>query len=502
MKRDELFKKALKVETEVLVGQLLCGIRELTDMVCDALIKEGVEVMYSEFHALIVKEAEERNWDLRYFRNAKNETVNNLFKRVIRNICKEKNVQLSNDSLSRVLNVVRKCYSDECELSAGLYPAVAFFEREKYGIPDDLGDANSCFRVGGCNMGSALWLINEWRVYDRAWFIVFHYQSGSREGYGRCWAYKLPNAVYATNFYSRKFEIKEERFRKVIARLIRKLFGLSDQTRFATGRNAPLPIYLNGDGYVIYEPSHWENSDHVLEAIDNLKSRCLWCNDEVEMNELRKYEEPVDFEGQRVNGLIVCKSCSYALDDMVYCHDCGALVYPDDTVHVDGIGYICNRCFDDGWFYCDECEEPHRREYLIITPSGQWLCEYCASKLGAICAVCGEFVYFDDEENDIREYAVNRGHWLSRLHICNRCAERHLYHYRCECGKVMYFLDIDFCNSERVRDMARLDLCLDCYCERRRSAFEEAFENKGHPSLFAILLSPEERALLEVLNEE
>jgi hypothetical protein len=224
----------------------------------------------------------------------------------------------------------------------------------------------------------------------------------------------------------------------------------------------------------------------------------------VEINELRKYDEPIYFSaiGERVNGLIVCRDCSYRLDDLVECHDCGSLIDPYDAHYIERAGYICDHCFENNWFLCDECEEPHRREYLIVTPSGQWLCDYCASRVGAICAVCGEFVYFDDEENDIKEYAVNRGYWLSGVHICNRCAERHLYHYRCECGKVTYFLGVDFCNSERVRDMARLGLCLDCYCKRMRDAYDEAFENREHPSLFTFDPEPGERVMREILAME
>jgi len=351
-------------------------------------------------------------------------------------------------------------------------------------------------------MGSALWLINEWKVYDRAWFIVFHYQSGSREGYGRCWAYKLPNAVYATNFYSRKFEIKEERFRKVIARLIRKLFNLSNQTRFATGKYSPLPIYLNGDGYVIYEPSHWENSDEVLEFMRHLKSRCLWCKNEIEIEDLKKYDEPIYFSpiGERVNGLIVCEHCIYELDNTVECHDCGTLINRDDAYHIDGDLYICEDCFSMGWFYCDKCEEPHRREYAIVTPSGEWLCEYCASKVGAVCLVCGEFCYYDDEENGIQQYEVMKHYWFTDVYICDRCVEKHLYKYHCcQCGREMKYLDVDFRNNERIRDAVRLELCFECYAKKRSEMFNEAFGNGQHPSLFT--LDPAERTLREILEE-
>jgi hypothetical protein len=504
------FSKALKVEAEVLKAELLSNERELCDSVWEQLIKEteklshGVEINPSEFFELITKEAHQRQWDLQFFRNYKNEPITNLFKKVIRQICKNEGVQLSNNALSRILNEVSRHYSSECILSAGLYPAEAFRKREEYGIPDDLGDTSSCFRPGGCNEGSALWLKEEYRNYQRAYLVVFHYQSGSKIGYGRCWAYVVPNAVYVTNFYSYRFEIKDDRFKKSIVRLIRRLFGLSENVKFsATGKNAPLPIYLNGDGIVIYEPSHYTHSEGVLDTIAHLKSRCLWCGDEVEINSLRKYDERIYYAPveDRVNGLIVCSRCSYLLDDLVECRDCGALIYPEDSHYIEGVGYICDRCFENEWFYCDECEEPHRRDYGIVTPDGRWLCEYCASKIGAICAVCGEFHYFDDEENPIQQYEINRGDWLTDIHLCNKCAGKHLHNYSCQCGREVNFLDVDFRKYYRLRDMVKLGLCLDCYCKRQRDAHDFAFENREHPSLFTFSLDPGERVLREILSE-
>jgi hypothetical protein len=501
----ELFEKALRVETEEIKEVLLYEVNEFTDNVCEKVNEFlGVTIKYFEFYELVMKEAEERNWDIRHFRNSKNETILNLFKRLIRNICKERGIELSNDTLSKLLNIVRNHYSEDGVLSAGLYPAEAFIKRAEYGIPDDLGDTNSCFRDGGCNEGSALWLESEWKYYNRAWLVVFHYKSGNKEGVGRCWAYKLSGAVYATNFYSYHFEIKDDRFKRPVIRLIRKLFALSESVKYATGKNAPLPIYLNGDGIVIYEPSQYKYSEDVLDAIEHLYSRCLWCSEEIEITELRKYDESVYFSsvGGEVKGLIVCSSCSYELENLVECIDCGEYVSAEDAYFIEGVGYVCGFCFEDGWFYCDRCGNPERSEYVVITPDGEWLCEYCASKLGAICVICGEFHYFDNEENFIEQYEVNKGHWLTDVYICSRCAKKHLYKYQCQCGRELHYLDTDFLNSSRLRDMVRLGLCLDCYCKRQRDAYDEAFGNREHPSLFTFSLDPGEKILREILYTE
>jgi hypothetical protein len=389
IRREELFSKALKVEAEEIKAHLLCEVVELTDAVRDSLINEvGIKLSYSEFYSLVVQEAEQRHWDLRYFRNSKNEPVTNLFKRVIRNLCEARGAQLSNDNLSRLLNIVRKHYGEDGILSAGIFPAEAFRQREKYGIPYDLGDTNSCFREGGCNEGNSIWLENEDKEFNRVKLVIFHYQNyqNSRVGVGRCWVFQMGDALYATNFYGMGVDLKDKMYKFTIVRLLRKLFGLSENVKFKARAYNLLPVYTNSDGIVIYDPTSWENSEQVLEEMGELWSVCMWCRDKVQIKDLRKYDEPIYYEPaeKRIQGLVVCRRCQYDLDNLVECKDCGELINSADAYYVDGVGYICESCFNEGWFYCSRCEEPTRIEYRIITPDGEWYCEGCASRIGAI----------------------------------------------------------------------------------------------------------------------
>jgi ribosomal protein S27AE len=490
----QVFIKALKVVSEELQEELMwehtkAFLESLWIEVKNELGKAG-DVVWNlkRFIERVEQEVESRKIDLRKFRNQKNEPITNMFKRIIKEVAKESNIQLSNDSLSKLLNYIRSQYSTAGILSAGLYPAEAFLKREYYSIPDDLGDTGSCFRAGGCNEGSALWLIKENKVYERAWFVVFHYKSGSREGYGRCWAYTMPNAVYATNFYSYRFEIKDEGFRYPIIRLIRKLFNLSENVKFATGRSAPLPIYLNGDSIIIYEPSHYESSYKVLDTMEHLMSRCLWCQDEVEIRNLTKHDNPIYYSpvGDRVNGLIVCSQCLYEIEDTVECEDCGSTVHRDDTRYIDGYGYVCDDCFEYGWFFCDECDEPHRRDYGVVTSDGRMLCDYCARRIGAFCDECGDFILFDDDIKTIETYSILEGRWTITVQLCSQCADTHLRKYQCiKCGSTQMYLDRDYIRNATVRNMVRLDLCPECYSRRNREIFEFAFENTIQPTLFS-----------------
>jgi hypothetical protein len=293
------------------------------------------------------------------------------------------------------------------------------------------------------------------------------------------------HAIYATNFYSTHFEIKEERFKYPVVRLLRKLFNLSENIKFATGRSAPLPIYLNGDSIIIYEPSHYESSDNVLSQMEKVHSICLWCREEVDMFDLVKYEEPVYYSPveRRVQGLIVCKWCQTQLEDSVECYDCGELILRDDAVYIGCGDYVCQDCYEREWFHCDRCGEPIPRSYGVVTSDGRMLCDYCARQVGAFCDYCGEFVYFDD---GIEEYSVLEGRWTRRVYLCSHCAEKHLKRYQCQCqcGKKLLYLDRDYMRDATVRDIIRLELCPECYSRRNREIFEFAFENTIQPTLF------------------
>jgi len=512
MQREELFKRALKVETEELRAELIYqNVRELTDAVWDVLYKElpQLQITPCEFYEMVESEAKERQWDLSFFRNKKNEPVQNLFKKIIRQICKTANLSLTNDQLSRILNTVRKCYSDEGILSAGLYPAEAFMKRTKYEIPDDLGDLASCFRVGGCNEGSALWLWEEDMEYGRATLVVFHYQSGSKVGVGRCWAFYLDGAVYVTNFYSKHFEIKDDRFKKPIVRLVRKLFGLSENVRYAVGKYSPLPIYLNGDGIVIYEPSQYKNSDEVLFLMGELESFCRWCSSYSSIKSLTRYEYEVSYKGRFIKGLIVCDTCSKELAKLELCYECNEYYDREGMVYIESRDiYVCPDCFEERWVYCDDCDRPIRRDDAFVLPDGKIVCEHCISQYGEWCEVCGEFHfrYFIEEYDDnsrIRLHKLINRRGESFRDICDRCAERYIREFNCSCcGSRVQYLLTEFMEDEIIREMVRLEMCPSCYYNRKNDLFDDAFMGREHPSLFEKLVDPEERVLREVLEME
>jgi hypothetical protein len=507
-----LFDKALKVVSEELREELTW---EEVDNFLHYLWVDFIKVEFEElkqwdfekFKEAVMKELEARNWNIRDFRSSKNEPISNVFKKVIRMIAKEEGVSLSNDSLSRILNALRKQYSAKGKMTAGIYPPVAFRERSKWNIYEYLGDSESCFQRGGCNEANVDWIMLEYEKYKRAYFTVFHYQQGDREGWGRCWTFKIDNAVFATNFYSKWFEIKSECFKYTIVRLLRKLFGLSENVKFAVKKYAPLPIYLNGDGIVIYEPSSYQSSDEVFDKIGELESQCLWCGAWTSIKNLYRVNQTVRYEGRDVSGLIVCGYCSTEMENMERCEECGEFFDREEMHYVEDYGYICQSCFEGNWFYCDECEEPHHREYAVFAPDGRVLCENCAYDIGARCSICGEYYYFDKEDeegNTIQSYEILYRSWEHDEYICSKCAEKHIHIYQCEeCGTEVRYLDRDYLKSSEVRAIVRMGICSVCYHKRERELIENSFEGKDYPSLFKAKaeVDPSEDILREILSE-
>ncbi len=493
-----VLKKALKTTEETLKEELQVSEEVLYERVWEAIKKEGFELNFKEFVSEIKNELQKRNWDISKFRDSKNQPITNVFKSLLKQFIKNSGLQMSNDAISNILNCVRKQYGASGVLRAGLYPPTAFRERSEWGLPYDLGDSVSCFREGGCNEGNVDWLCDEWAHYQCAYLVAFEYKRGDKKGVGRCWAYTLKDdemkviGIFATNFYSKGVELKNESFKYVIVRLLRRLFDMSEGVRFATGKSAPLPIYLNGDGFIIYEPSAFEHSDCVSKTIATLESHCLWCGSEVAIGDLYRYSGPVLYNGRVVKGLIVCPDCRDSLDNMVECEDCGQYIYREDAVYVEGRGYVCEQCFSEHWFYCDRCGEPERRDYAVFTPDDRVLCQECASQLGARCAICGEYHYYDDDT--IHLHRLMRGGWTFLDYVCDDCAER-LKKYECvKCKREVEYIEANLRFDDESREMVQLKLCDRCYQDWRI--------RMRHQSIDWDQLDPSERVLLEILLEE
>jgi hypothetical protein len=481
-----MFEKAIRIATVELKEELLWEnkINFLENLWFEIRNELGeVQWTFDQFIERVNQEVESRKIDLRKFRNEKNEPVTNMFKKIIREIAKDSNVQLSNDSLSRLLNYIRNQYSSKGILTGVLYPVEAFFERSKYGIPDyyETGDDNSCFRAGWCNYGSSLWLKIEDEKYDRAKFVVFHYKSGDKEGWGRCWVYKVSDwAIFATNFYSYGFEIKSDWLKFPVVRVLRKLAGLTENVRFAYKKNIDLPTYLNGDGVIIYEKEKYSCSDDVIEVSREIVSECMSCGDEVPLRGLDRFEgiAPYYREREKVSGLIVCKWCMDELENSEFCAGCGEMYHRDDMYNHGGV-YWCEGCFYERFGSCEYCGEFFCLEHIIVDRYGNLLCQDCAMELRRQCVVCGEYDY----PEEVQIYKVLTDLCVEKAYICSEC-QKDFIKMKCEkCGYEYFYSEKDYRADEKIREIVRAGLCNICYEEKLRELKMEIFDNEKQPSL-------------------
>jgi hypothetical protein len=423
------FERALKVGREVVEGGVYCGFDVFVYLIWQE-VEEQIGRMgmrrFEKFKKLVAYEYESRGWDYRRFRNGNNGTVLNLFKKVLRVFTKEEGVELTNDALSRILNFIRRVYGLEGELVAAVFPVEAFRRREEWGIDKLLGDERSCFLEGKVNEGNVDWLIFEYKRYGRAFFVVFNYkQNGGEEGWGRCWVYKLGNAVLVFNFYSYGFDIHYWNVQEAVQRLLARLFDVGDGMNFKVeyiknGFKFRIPVYLNGDGFILYKGSFEE----VLKEFNEVRSMCLGCGREVFLGDLGVIAGEVKFNGRHVAGLVACKECmERGVDGKGVCIDCGGVFDVEDMVFLVGENngsYVCHDCYEERWFNCEFCGKDFRRDYMVVAEDMVLLCEDCAREVGSFCYFCGEFHYF---ESGLRRYRVVDGFYEGEEYICNRCFE-------------------------------------------------------------------------------
>jgi len=343
-------------------------------------------------------------------------------------------------------------------LKAGLYPPIAFRERSKWGLPENLDDSDDHYRY---NDGDIDWLIKDYNILgEDTYLLVFEYK---QKVIGRCWIYSTKGAIFATNFYYRDIELNNE----TIVSLLKQLFNMNERVEFETRRSSPLPIRQDGDGIVIYDPTVFKSAEHFLDEINEYYSRCLLCNEEVKIKDLYKLDNEIFYNNRRVHGLIVCKDCKRKFKDNVICEDCNQNVDRDDAVFIKDHGYVCADCFRANWFECESCYKIYRSELAVFASENEkWLCPNCANELGTICEVCEEFYYLivEDEEDEvkIKQYEITNQEGVHKKYICNWCAEK-IKSYKCEqCGKEVQYLEWDM-ENEVLKDMVRLRLCLNCY---------------------------------------
>lgn len=126
------------------------------------------------------------------------------------------------------------------------------------------------------------------------------------------------------------------------------------------------------------------------------------------------------------------------------CSECGQEIQ-GEAIEIDGES-VCESCFDEYFFYCDDCGKVERKDYgYWIDDADKLVCDNCINNYHH-CEDCGN--YFENAT-----YIENRGY------VCEDCYERNNYGYCENCGR---YYDYDYIHYSERNDEY---YCENCYEE-------------------------------------
>ena len=149
--------------------------------------------------------------------------------------------------------------------------------------------------------------------------------------------------------------------------------------------------------------------------------RCDECGEEYDADDMY---DVISRYGEQIR---VCQNC---LDDeYFYCEDCEEYHHISDRIYIEGRGYICQRCYENGdYFYCDDCNTYHHADdacWVGGDYDGRNVCsdcfqdyEYC-EHCETYQRSCDMYNAHDEDGNEIRIcYDC-----LPAFTICDDCGE-------------------------------------------------------------------------------
>ena len=141
---------------------------------------------------------------------------------------------------------------------------------------------------------------------------------------------------------------------------------------------------------------------------------------------------------------LVCDDCLGKNENLHKCEDCGEYFIEDDMYYVEGYGYICRSCRDDGEYYtCDDCGN------LCRSDDGSWvgddfICNDCLDQNYRYCERCNEYCRKDEAT-----YIESRDEW-----VCDWCLDR--YYTRCDCCE-------EYVRNDDIHDIDGENICDSCF---------------------------------------
>ena len=124
------------------------------------------------------------------------------------------------------------------------------------------------------------------------------------------------------------------------------------------------------------------------------------------------------------------------------CKECNNVI-TGEFVEIDG-EYVCQECFDEIYFFCEDCGKIEKRDY------GYWVED--ADKL--VCENCIGNYYYCEDCNNYFEYAT---YITDYGYVCESCFDRNCYGYCDSCDR--YFTETYYSSRHDAY------FCESCYNE-------------------------------------
>lgn len=133
-------------------------------------------------------------------------------------------------------------------------------------------------------------------------------------------------------------------------------------------------------------------------------------------------------------------------NEKIVCSKCGQVIDYDDYKISEG-EYVCQDCFDEYYFYCDDCGKVEERDNsYYVEDEDKLVCDECIQNY-CLCEDCGNYFRDTIYVNGVGE-------------VCRNCFDRGNYGYCEGCDECYHYDDLHY--SER-NDCYYCDSCYDDY---------------------------------------
>lgn len=92
--------------------------------------------------------------------------------------------------------------------------------------------------------------------------------------------------------------------------------------------------------------------------------QCDWCQDEVERESMTECEVRGRTTWRTIH---LCEPCE---DNSTSCEDCSSTIHYDNAYSINSDFYVCERCYENNYTFCEACESYYHSEHYSSCPDG------------------------------------------------------------------------------------------------------------------------------------